>query len=156
MVILCVETFGDVMSLKPRRIMTRVHNAYFCNSVIERGSPVGTTNITNFPIIVAPSNQVKNVVGILMEDVVDIDSKTSINWMQDEVIKGSKVHVCTDGLFLTNCIDSSFKNQTKECDLFVDYRTNKFTTRSHKHTSEKVGRFHRLDSDGFAEITIRI
>lgn len=143
------------MVLKQAKFIERTNDDYFCNTCLQQGSPVGRVDTEKLDIV--DSVQVcRNVVGLLLNDVIDIDiSKCHINFYRDEVMKGGKVNIATRGTFVVNTIDSSFKKAKPLCNIFVDYRTGKFTTRNHKHTSEKVGRFIHNDGD-FAKIEINI
>ena len=99
-------------------------------------------------------------VGILLNDVVDKDlTRTHLNWFKDEVQKGGKVTVMTEGWVVTNMIDNvtitpgqvAYASATTAGNL-----TNVAATAT-ASGNLAVGRFMSAkDTDGYAKVWVNL
>jgi hypothetical protein len=98
-------------------------------------------------------------VGVLLNDVVDKDlTRTHLNWFKDEVQKGGKVTVLTQGWVLTSNITGS---PTPGQVAYADSVTagNIATTASNAQASGNlaIGRFmSNKDADGYAKVFVNL
>ena len=88
---------------------------FYMNSAAERGGVVSLVSIgsgaatddANNLVIYASNPSGKTPIGVLMNDVVDVDlARYNLNRYKDEVVKGSKVNLRTWGEVVTNMLKS--------------------------------------------------
>ena len=99
-------------------------------------------------------------VGILLNDVVDKDlTRTHLNWYKDEVQKGGKVTVMTQGYVLTNNIDSVTVTPGQVAYASATNAGNLTNVAAGAVASGNlaVGRFMTAkDSDGYAKVFVNL
>jgi len=101
------------MALKPERYFVADDMSFFMDEVAERGGVVslstggsGTSMDQGVAICTyAASQSGKTPIGFLMQDMVNKDlTQMHINFYKDEVQKGSKVQMWTQGTLVTNMV----------------------------------------------------
>ena len=101
------------MALKPERYFVADDISFFMNEVAERGGFVslstggsGTAMDQGVAVCTYAATQSGKVpLGVLMQDMVNKDlTQTHLNFFKDEVQKGSKVDLWTQGTVVTNMI----------------------------------------------------
>ena len=152
------------MALKPTRITVYGGDsvAYFMNEVAERGKVVtyagsSTGSLGNLDdpssTVMVPTGTVGAPVGVLMNDVVNLDlTRAHINAQKDEVQLGGKVAVLKIGTISTNQLKSG---DTPVAGNPAHFTTDgEFTTTA---TSTKVGTFGSApDTDGYVVVDVRL
>lgn len=101
------------MALKPDRYFVADDISFFMDEVAERGGVVSLSTGGSGAAMdqgvalatYAATQSGKTVLGVLMQDMVNKDlTQMHINFYKDEVQKGSKVQIWTNGTVVTNMI----------------------------------------------------
>jgi hypothetical protein len=98
-------------------------------------------------------------VGILLQDVVDKDlTRTHINWYKDEVQKGGKVAVLTQGYVVTNNITGNpTPGQVAYADSVTAGNISASAASAAASGNLAIGRFMtNKDSDGYAKVRVNL
>ena len=154
------------MALKADRHELDVDISYFMNETAERGlivciSTAGSgaaMDQAGALVTIAAANTTNIVVGVLLNDVVDLDlTRQHINWHKDEVQKGGKVSILKKGYVVTDQIDGT---PTAGALAFMDDAdTGKFSVEGNIATGDDtvVGRFmSKLDEDGYCKVEVNL
>lgn len=153
------------MALKPYRKYGQDTMDFFMDEVAERGgvvvmSTVGSGEATDqgaalVTYATAPSGKLP--VGVLMQDMVNKDlSQTHLNYYKDEVQKGSKVNIWTQGTVVTNMI---YPGVTPAVNKTAYLTTSGLLTitDTNTHASPIVGVFlSSKDADGYAKVSFNL
>lgn len=150
------------MALKPDRIELLTDVSFFMNTTAERGGVVCVStagsgvSMDDASAVVAYAATVSGSkpVGILMNDVVDLDlTRQHINWYKDEVQKGGKVTVLRQGQVTTNRIVGA-ANPSAGDDAYVGVSGLIGTSSTN---SVKIGQFlSSKDADGYAKVSVNL
>lgn len=153
------------MALKPDRREIDSDVSFFMNSVAERGGVVcisttgsgGAMDNANAVVIYRSTSSGGVPVGVLMDDVVDVDlSLYHLNRYKDQVQKGGKVKIMTAGVVVTNMLKSGETPAAGDSAyLAADGRITKTNTGA--TDSPAIGKFlaHK-DADGYAKISFSL
>jgi hypothetical protein len=98
-------------------------------------------------------------VGILLNDVVDKDlTRTHLNWFKDEVQKGGKVTVLTQGWVLTsNITGSPTPGQVAYADSATAGNITNSAANAQASGNLAIGRFmSNKDADGYAKVFVNL
>lgn len=149
------------MALKGDRHEFDTEISYFMNEVATRGCLVSVStqgsgaamDNASALVTVAANGSGANVLGVLLNDMVDIDlTRQHVNFHKDEVVKGSKVTILTKGFVLTDAISGT---PTAGQAAYVA-NSGKFTGTS-AVGYQAVGRFlSTKDADGFAKVSVNL
>ena len=154
------------MALKADRNELDVDISYFMNETAERGQIVCISTVgsgaamdqSQSLVTVAAASTTNIPVGVLLNDVVDIDlTRQHINWHKDEVQKGGKVTLLKKGYIVTDQIEGT---PTAGVLAFLDDAdTGKFAVAGSVADGKynAVGRFMSIkDEDGYAKIEVNL
>jgi len=154
------------MALKADRNELDVDISFFMNEVGEKGQLVCLSTVgsgaamdqANALVQQAPATATTIPVGVLLNDVVDIDlTRQHINWHKDEVQKGGKVSILKKGYVVTDKITGV---PTAGALAFMDDAdTGNFAVAGSLDDTEynAVGRFMSiLDEDGYAKVEVNL
>jgi len=132
-------------ALKPERDIRYYEISYFCDTTASRGTFVETKDL-----IAKPGHNGWLPTGVLLCDVVYVDfTKQFINLYGDEVNKGGKVTICSNGTLLVKCIGDPIINAP----VYYD-KEGVLTT---EPESVRIGTFlSHKDEDGFARVRIEL
>lgn len=103
------------MALKGNRVESITNISFFMNETASRGGIACISTAGSGAALdqssalatyaAAPTSGAPKAIGMLMGDMVDIDqTRQHINWHKDEVQKGGKVRLMTEGWAVTNMI----------------------------------------------------
>jgi hypothetical protein len=98
-------------------------------------------------------------VGVLLNDVVDKDlTRTHLNWFKDEVQKGGKVTVLTQGWVLTsNITGSPTPGQVAYADATTAGNITNSAASAQASGNLAIGRFmSNKDADGYAKVFVNL
>jgi hypothetical protein len=154
------------MALKADRNELDVDISFFMNETGEKGQLVvfstagsgAAMDQANNLVTIAAAETDNIVVGVLLNDVVDIDlTRQHINWHKDEVQKGGKVSLLKKGYIVTDMIEGT---PTAGALAFLDDAdTGKFAVEGSVATGDDtvVGRFMSIkDEDGYAKVEVNL
>ena len=153
------------MALKADRNELDVDISFFMNETAEKGQIVvfstagsgAAMDQSQALVTVAAASTTNIPVGVLLNDVVDIDlTRQHINWHKDEVQKGGKVSILKKGYVVT---DQVVGTPTAGKLAFMDAAgdTGKFTSVSTAGKRYIVGRFmSKVDSDGYIKVEVNL
>jgi hypothetical protein len=154
------------MALKADRNELDVDISFFMNETGEKGQLVCLSTVgsgaamdqANALVQQAPATATTIPVGVLLNDVVDIDlTRQHINWHKDEVQKGGKVSILKKGYVVTDKITGV---PTAGALAFMDDAdTGNFAVAGSLDDTEynAVGRFMSiLDEDGYAKVEVNL
>ena len=154
------------MALKADRHELDVDISYFMNETAEKGQIVVLSTVGSGAamdqagalVTVAAATATTIPVGVLLNDVVDIDlTRQHINWHRDEVQKGGKVTLLKKGYIVTDQIEGT---PTAGVLAFLDDAdTGKFAVAGSVADGKynAVGRFMSIkDEDGYAKIEVNL
>ena len=155
------------MALKADRNELDVDISFFMNETGEKGQIVvfntagsgAAMDQAKSLVTIAAADTSNIVVGVLLNDVVDIDlTRQHINWHKDEVQKGGKVSILKKGYVVTDQIVGT--PALGELAYLDDAgATGNFATTAQvtDGVENVVGRFMSgLDEDGFAKVEINL
>lgn len=154
------------MALKPDRSFDNGSDiSFFMNSVAERGGFVSISTLASggamdngtAVVIYASTSSGKAPIGVLMNDMVDVNlAKYHLNPYKDEVQKGGKVTIKTNGFVVTDMIKSGDTPAAgNRAYLAADGRVT--VTNTGATDSPPVGIFlSQKDQDGFAKISFNL
>lgn len=139
--------------------------SFFMNSVAERGGFVCLNTLGsgaamdngNAAVIYASDPSGKVPLGVLMNDMVDVDlTKFHLNQYQDQVQKGSKVNVRTYGWVVTNMLKSGDSPAVgNKAYITTDGRVT--VTNGGAAATPQVGIFlSQKDQDGYAKVSFNL
>ena len=148
------------MALKADRNELDVDISFFMNETAEKGQIVcistagsgAAMDQSQALVTVAAASTTNIPVGVLLNDVVDIDlTRQHINWHKDEVQKGGKVTILTKGTIVTDQVTGSPSAGD------VAYLNASATVGAQVGGSSAVGRFlGSKDSDGYIKVAINL
>tara|TARA_R100001377_G_scaffold84745_1_gene69009 strand:- start:4025 stop:4531 length:507 start_codon:yes stop_codon:yes gene_type:complete len=154
------------MALKADRNELDVDISFFMNETGEKGQLVCLSTVgsgaamdqANALVQQAPATATTIPVGVLLNDVVDIDlTRQHINWHKDEVQKGGKVSILKKGYVVTDKITGV---PTAGALAFMDDAdTGNFAVAASLDDTEynAVGRFMSIkDEDGYAKVEVNL
>ena len=154
------------MALKADRHELDVDISYIMNETAEKGQIVVLSTVGSGAamdqagalVTVAAATATTIPVGVLLNDVVDIDlTRQHINWHKDEVQKGGKVTLLKKGYIVTDQIEGT---PTAGVLAFLDDAdTGKFAVAGSVADGKynAVGRFMSIkDEDGYAKIEVNL
>ena len=154
------------MALKADRNELDVDISFFMNETAEKGQIVvistagsgAAMDQSQSLVTVAAASTTNIPVGVLLNDVVDIDlTRQHINWHKDEVQKGGKVTLLKKGYIVTDQIEGT---PTAGVLAFLDDAdTGKFAVAGSVADGKynAVGRFMSIkDEDGYAKIEVNL
>ena len=154
------------MALKADRHELDVDISFFMNETGEKGQLVALSTAGSGAamdqagalVTIAAANTTNIVVGVLLNDVVDLDlTRQHINWHKDEVQKGGKVSILKKGYVVTDQIDGT---PTAGALAYMDDAdTGKFSVEGNIATGDDtvVGRFMSLkDEDGYCKVEVNL
>jgi hypothetical protein len=154
------------MALKADRNELDVDISFFMNETGEKGQIVVLSTVgsgaamdqANALVTVAAADTTNIPVGVLLNDVVDIDlTRQHINWHKDEVQKGGKVSLLKKGYIVTDQIEGT---PTAGALAYLDDAdTGKFAVAASVADTKYsvVGRFMSiLDEDGYAKVEVNL
>ena len=154
------------MALKADRNELDVDISFFMNETAEKGQIVvfstagsgAAMDQSQALVTVAAASTTNIPVGVLLNDVVDIDlTRQHINWHKDEVQKGGKVAILKKGYVVTDQIEGT---PTAGALAFMDDAdTGKFAVAASVDDTEytAVGRFMSLkDEDGYCKVEVNL
>jgi len=155
------------MALKADRNELDVDISFFMNETGEKGQLVCLSTVgsgaamdqANALVQQAPATATTIPVGVLLNDVVDIDlTRQHINWHKDEVQKGGKVSILKKGYVVTDQIVGT--PAAGELAFLDDASaTGKFATTAEvaDGVENVVGRFMSTkDEDGYAKVEVNL
>ncbi len=150
------------MALKADRYEFKTDITFFCNDVVTRGcilvfnatgSGVAMDQTVQIAAVPAanPSGQVP--VGLLLNDMVNVDqTRYHINYLKDEMQKGSKCTLGQRGWWVTNYVQGT---PSPGNDAFLGASGFITTTNSGAAATPKVGKFlSGKDEKGYAKVEI--
>lgn len=155
------------MSLKQDREVDAVDISFFMNETATRGVIVSTSTATAGSGIamdnpgsvatVSASSSGALPLGMLLNDVVSVDqTRTPINWHQDQVQLGNKVTIMTKGWAVTNNVSGT----PRAGNLAMLISSGVITTQTAAATwnqvaNPRVGRFRSgVDQNGYAKVYV--
>ena len=154
------------MALKADRNELDVDISFFMNETAEKGQIVvistagsgAAMDQSQSLVTVAAASTTNIPVGVLLNDVVDIDlTRQHINWHKDEVQKGGKVTLLKKGYIVTDQIEGT---PTMGALAFLDDAdTGKFAVKGSETDGKRnvVGRFMSLkDEDGYCKVEVNL
>ena len=154
------------MALKADRHELDVDISFFMNETAEKGQIVVLSTVGSGAamyqagalVTVAAATATTIPVGVLLNDVVDIDlTRQHINWHKDEVQKGGKVTLLKKGYIVTDQIEGT---PTAGVLAFLDDAdTGKFAVAGSVADGKynAVGRFMSIkDEDGYSKIEVHL
>ena len=141
--------------------------SFFMNEVASRGgiatfSTAGSgaamdSNKALVTYVAAPSGKI--AAGILLNDMVNIDqTRQHINWHKDEVQKGGKVTLLTQGWVVTDRVYPGVTPAVGET-AYVHHSgyIHNAVVAGHSTTNLAVGRFlSKKDEDGYAKVSVSL
>ena len=107
------------MALKPDRNIEATELRFYhngtaskgqilCHSDTQVGSGVAMDAQDNVAVVVATAAVTSKPIGLLLQDVVNIDqTRTPINWHQDQAASGDKVTLLRKGWVVTDQVDEA-------------------------------------------------
>ena len=154
------------MALKADRHELDVDISFFMNETAEKGQIVVLSTVGSGAamdqagalVTVAAATATTIPVGVLLNDVVDIDlTRQHNNWHKDEVQKGGKVTLLKNGYIVTDQIEGT---PTMGALAFLDDAdTGKFAVKGSVTDGKRnvVGRFMSLkDEDGYCKVEVNL
>lgn len=149
------------MALKALRNEKDTDISFYLNQVTTAGRIVtyvtSTTGLGDMDdantYVQVPSNSGGVPVGVLMNDVVDVDlSRYALNMHKDEVQKNSKVCIMRKGMIRTNCLKAGDNPVPGSGAYFTS--SGNFTVTA---DSLQVGRFDSgKDADGYVRVEVNL
>jgi hypothetical protein len=155
------------MALKGSRYEAMTDVSFFMNEAATRGgiatiSTAGSgaaldQSAALVTYAAAPSGKV--CVGLLLNDMVNLDqTKQHINWHKDEMQKGGKVTLLTDGWVVTNMI---YPGSTPTAGAIAYLANSGYVTATKGGggmvSSPPIGRFlSTKDEDGYAKLAVKL
>lgn len=153
------------MALKPDRNELDTDISFFMNEAKNAGHVVclstagsGAAMDDSAALVTCPTHASGNPVGILLNDMVDIDqTRQHINWYKDEVIKGSKVTLLKKGYVVTNAIKSGVTPAGGDKAYVVESGLISNAAGSGGGADQVIGKFtSSKDSDGYAKVEVNL
>jgi hypothetical protein len=155
------------MALKADRHELQTDISFFMNEVASRGgiatfSTAGSgaamdSNKALVTYVASPSGKV--AAGLLLNDMVNIDqTRQHINWHKDEVQKGGKISLLTQGWVVTDRIYPGVTPAVGET-AYVHHSgyINNAVVAGHSTADLSVGRFiSKKDEDGYAKVSVNL
>lgn len=155
------------MALKPDRYIMRDLIDFMCDTVSERGGVVTEIGAGSGAALDSASAEVKYStnpsgfcpLGVLLQDVVNKDlTQTHLNFYKDEVQKGTKVALMTEGWVVTNMFYT--RNHTKGEKLYCGLSglfDNVAPTDQSGISTSVIGRLlSTLDEDGYGKVYVKL
>jgi len=154
------------MALKADRNELDVDISFFMNETGEKGQIVvfntagsgAAMDQAKSLVTIAAADTSNIVVGVLLNDVVDIDlTRQHINWHKDEVQKGGKVSLLKKGYIVTDMVEGV--PTAGALAYLSDEDTGKFSVEGGIAAGDDtvVGRFmSTLDEDGYAKVEVNL
>lgn len=139
--------------LKPDHMMRDVSCKWFCDDVAQRGCVVELDSFvegnSQWPVV-RPGHHTGQPVGVLMDDVVDLDLCKVPLWNHRGTQKGGKVTVLQEGEILTG----PFEGTVKVGSLMYYDENGGFTTENNGHPIGYA--MSGKDDDGYVKVAIRL
>jgi hypothetical protein len=149
------------MALKAQRYELDTDISFFMDEVAERGVVVSLStggsgvamDSSAALVTVAAEASGANPLGILLNDMVDIDqTRQHLNFYKDEVQKGGKVTILTKGFVVTNKISGT---PTAGATAYV--ADSGLISASQDGTAKAIGSFlSSKDADGYAKVSVNL
>jgi len=144
-----------IPALKAERTLHHIDICHFAGAVTPCGVVVEATKMDDSGgrhRVVEPGIHNKHPVGVLLNDVVDIDLRYEhLNWYADQVAVGSKVQILKIGIITSKVYGSSLAPGDP-----IYYTHNGCLTTEHISRTSVGTALSAKDKDGFAQVQIKV